>query len=173
MLLKHSLHFTHFCTHIADLEEAPMSTVWQVLQLLPQSLSTQPSQTQGVEEGLHLPVSTRTNLSGLAQSQIKSGSNSCKAFNSAVTLLSDQEIATLCWLMNNHTRPALDSVNYLSNHYFYLYRFALTDTVQLRVSRSLKGCCWISTFSWCMESKTLKGRPSTLIIWRLCPTRKW
>lgn len=60
MLLKGFLHLTHFHTHLADLEKAPMSTVRQVFQLLPQPLPSQPSQTQGVEEGLHLPVSTHT-----------------------------------------------------------------------------------------------------------------
>ena len=47
-----------------------------------------------------------------------------------------------------------------------------TGTAQLSVSRSLKECCWISIFSWCMEPKTQRGRLSTLIIWRLHLTRK-
>lgn len=45
-------------SHTADTEEAPMSTVRQVLQFFPQSLPTQPSQTQGATQSLHLPVST-------------------------------------------------------------------------------------------------------------------
>lgn len=45
---------------VADTEETPMSAMRQVLQLLPQSLPTQPSQIQGTAEGLRLPVSTHT-----------------------------------------------------------------------------------------------------------------
>lgn len=65
LMLKHFFFFRylmHSPSHIADLEEAPVSTVRQILQLLPQSLPTQPSQTQGVAEGLHLPVSAHADL---------------------------------------------------------------------------------------------------------------
>lgn len=53
-----------------------------------------------------------------------------------------------------------------------LFFCALIGTAQLSVSRSLKECCWISTFSWCMEPKTKRGRLPTLIMWRLHLTRK-
>lgn len=50
---------SHCFSCIADSKETPVPPVRQVVQLLPQSFSTQSAQTQRPEEALQLPVSTR------------------------------------------------------------------------------------------------------------------
>lgn len=154
--------------------------MWQVLQLLPQSLSTQPSETQGAAEGLHLPVSTYNQCLVIVRSYPPE------------LLTADNRFYQQCWLFNSEDNNSLNptlgllfsfeeliihlqvNCRYASNREpnQLVFNCTIAGTAQLSVSHSLKECCWISIFSWCMEPKTQRGRMSTLIIWRLHLTRK-